>query len=112
MRYLVGTLGTIAVALGLAAATVACGAQEAQGYREVKPMLEKPIEQVLKDQTDTLMALPGVVGTGQGLCTGEPCIKVYVAQKTADLLEQIPSEIEGYAVDVQETGEFKALPSP
>ena len=72
-------------------------------------MTKKPIEQVLKEHTDSLMALPGVVGTGQGLCAGEPCIRVFVVQATEDLLKQIPGEIEGYTVDVQQTGEFKAL---
>ena len=72
-------------------------------------MPEKPIEQVLQEHTGSLMALPGVVGTGQGLCAGEPCIRVFVVEKSDELLSQIPSEIEGYQVDVQETGEFRKL---
>ncbi len=55
------------------------------------------------------MALPGVVGTAQGLCSGKPCIQVFVVEATEELLKQIPKEIEGYTVDVQQTGEFKAL---
>ena len=55
------------------------------------------------------MALPGVVGAGQGLCAGAPCIKVFVAKKTPELVRQIPPAIEGYAVAVEETGEFQAL---
>ena len=72
-------------------------------------MPDKTIEQVLQEQTDSLMALPGVVGTAMGLCSGEPCIKVLVVEKTDDLLKQIPTEIEGYQVAVDETGEIKAL---
>jgi len=34
---------------------------------------------------------------------------VFVVEATEELLKQIPEEIEGYTVDVQETGEFKAL---
>ena len=71
--------------------------------------MEKPIEQVLREHTDNLMALPGVVGTAQGLCDDKPCIRVFVVESTETLLRQIPEEIEGYTVDVQETGEFKAL---
>ncbi len=74
-------------------------------------MTKKPIAQVLKEHTERLMALPGVVGTAQGLCYGEPCIEVFVVEKTEELLERIPEEIEGYTVDVQQTGEFKALDS-
>ena len=74
-------------------------------------MQEKTVQAVLKDHTDSLMSLPGVVGTGQGLCEGKPCIKVFVAKITPQLLRQIPSSLEGYTVAVQETGEIRALDS-
>ena len=69
----------------------------------------KSIESVLREHTARLMALPGVVGTAIGECEGRPCIKVYVAQKTPDLLRLIPSTLGGYPVSIHETGEFKAL---
>ncbi len=72
-------------------------------------MQQKPIEEALRDHTDGLMSLPGVVGTGQGLCNGQPCIKVFIITKTPELLRQIPAEIDGYAVAVEETGEIRAL---
>ena len=72
-------------------------------------MPNKTIEEVLQEHTDSLMALPGVVGTAHGLCSGEPCIRVFVVQKTDDLLKQIPPKIEGYPVDIEETGEFRKL---
>ena len=72
-------------------------------------MEAKSIEKVLQEHTDTLMALPGVVGTAQGECSGKPCIRVFVVKITADLLDRIPSSIEGYEVAVQDTGEIKAL---
>ena len=72
-------------------------------------MQKKTIQTVLKENTDKLMGLPGVVGTGLGECSGKPCIKVFVAKKTPDLLKQIPSTLEGHLVEVQETGEFRAL---
>jgi hypothetical protein len=71
---------------------------------------KKPIEQVLKEHTDQLMSIRGVVGTGQGLCSGEPCIKVFVSKKTLELEQEIPKNLEGYPVVIQETGKFKALP--
>ena len=70
-------------------------------------MPQKSIDDVLKETTNNLMSLPGVVGTAQGECSGQPCIKVYVVNATPDLLKQIPSEIGGYTVDVQETGAFR-----
>ena len=64
---------------------------------------------MLKEHTDSLMSLAGVVGTAQGLCSGKPCIKVYVAKKTSVLVKQIPATLEGYTVEIQVTGEIKAL---
>lgn len=71
-------------------------------------MPDSPIEQVLAAHTDALMALPGVVGTGQGMRDSEPCIRVYVSSSSSELLARIPSSLEGYAVAVVETGEFQA----
>jgi hypothetical protein len=74
---------------------------------EATPVSDRPIEEVLRDRTDHLMGVPGVVGIAQGLCDGRPCIKVFVAKKTPALLEAIPDSVEGYPVDVEETGEFR-----
>ena len=86
---------------------VACSQQGT----EEEPMLVKTIEEVLREHTNDLMSVPGVVGTGQGECAGEPCIRVFVVEKSPELLSQIPTSIEGYAVEVEETGEIKALDS-
>lgn len=68
------------------------------------------IEEVLKKYTDKLMSISGVVGIGQGLCDGEPCIKVFLIRKTQELGEKIPKELEGYKVKIEETGKFRAYP--
>ena len=72
-------------------------------------MQQKSIQAVLEEHVGRLMSLPGVVGAGQGECDGKPCIRVFVVKESPDLRKRIPSELEGYPVDVQETGEFKAL---
>lgn len=71
-------------------------------------MPDRSIELVLAEHTEALMALPGVVGTGQGIQDAEPCIRVYVSGSSPELLSRIPPSLEGYAVDVVETGEFRA----
>ncbi len=88
---------------------VTCGQDGGEDALRKSPMQQRPIEIVLKEHTDSLMSLPGVVGTGQGLCDGQPCIKVFIVKKTPELLRQIPAAIEGYTVAVEETGEIKAL---
>jgi len=73
-------------------------------------MSQVKIEDVLKEHTDELMSLPGVVGTGQGLCDGNPCIKIFVMELTPELEEKIPKSINGYKVVVEATGQFQAFP--
>ncbi len=90
------------------AAVVSCSQQITFNQGE-KIMPGKAIATVLKEHTGSLMSLNGVVGTAQGLCAGKPCVKVYVIKKTPDLLKKIPSTLEGYTVEVQETDEIKAL---
>jgi len=99
---------TVISLLFLLNTTAACSQQGVNQPKEIS-MPEKPIEEVLKEHTNDLMSLPGVVGTAQGLCSGKPCIKVLVAKKTSDLLKQIPATLKGYTVEIQVTGEIKAL---
>ena len=77
------------------------------GDNELRP---KTIESVLKEHTEELMSIPGVVGTAQGLCGDEPCIKVFVIEKTPALVQQVPEIIEGFQVEMEETGEVRAYP--
>lgn len=74
-------------------------------------MPTKAIEEVLRQRTPGWMSIPGVVGTGIGECEGKPCIRIMVARKTRALLKQLPAEMEGFLVDVQETGPFRARDS-
>ena len=68
------------------------------------------IEEVLKKYADNLMSISGLIGIGQGLCDGEPCIKVFLIKKTRELEKKIPRELEGYKVQIEETGEVRAYP--
>jgi len=72
-------------------------------------MREKPIETVLRECTEDLMSLVGVVGVARGEHEGQPCIVVLIAEESAELLGSIPSTIEGYRVVMKVTGEIRAL---
>ena len=90
---------------------VACCSEKGTDFGgEENKMSAKTIEEVLKEHTDDLMAIPGVVGTGQGLLDGKPCIKVFVIKKTPQLDRKIPSNLDNHPVVIEETGEFRALP--
>ena len=73
-------------------------------------MAAKPIKEVITDHARTLLSIPGVVGAGEGLCKGVPCIKVFVTKKTPELEKKILDTLEGYPVEIEETGEIRPLP--
>jgi hypothetical protein len=106
-------LNTVIFSIGmtvLVCVVTGCVDKTANDQEGEKQVTEKTIEEVLKEHTEELMSLPGVVGTAQGLCNDKPCIKVYVIEKTPELAQKIPDIIEGYQVVVEETGEIRALP--
>ena len=80
-------------------------ADEGVGERN---MPEKTIEDVQQEHTEEWMSIPGVVGTAIGEFEGKPCIRVFVAEKTKEVMEKVPSEIEGFRVIIDETGEIRA----
>jgi hypothetical protein len=72
-------------------------------------MPSKPIQEVLQEQTDLWMAMPGVLGTAIGEWAGRPCLVVYVVRTTEKLKAAIPANVEGYPVVLEPTGELNAL---
>ena len=70
-------------------------------------MNERTIEQVLHANTDDWMSIPGVVGTGIGERNGEPCLRIFVRRKTPRLLQKLPKVVDGFVVDIVESGEFR-----
>jgi len=87
--------------LVLLAGGMACSSGAARGGATVTA---RSIDEVLAAHTDSLMALPGVVGTAIGLCEGERCIKVLVADSNPATKRRIPDRLEGYRVLVEVTG--------
>jgi hypothetical protein len=66
------------------------------------------ISQVLERHTDSLMKIPGVVGTAEGSCAGRPCILVFVRQSTPEVRKTVPQQIDGFAVELRESGPIQA----
>jgi hypothetical protein len=94
----------------LVAGVMTCTNQKADTSEGKYTMASQSIQQVLKKHTHKLMSIPGVVGTAQGLCDSQPCIKVLVIQQTPEIEEKIPETLEGYPVEIESTSEIKALP--
>jgi hypothetical protein len=90
--------------------SISCASEKVDMGPEGNPMPAKAIDEVLREHAKSLMSIPGVVGTAQGLCDDKPCIKVYVIEETPELEGKIPQIIGGYPVMIEETGEIRALP--
>src|SRR2546426_8516042 len=95
------TVATLVVAGGLA------GCAYRDHREETQAVTSRTIEAVLAAHTDSLMALPGVVGTAIGLCDGAPCIRVFLAASGAAARRRIPTQLEGYPVKVEVTGPIR-----
>jgi len=104
VRLVTVVVALVAGCAALAACTQVSGREE-QGSR----MAGNPIDAVLKQHTDRLLSLPGVVGTAISECEGNPCIKVLVVKKTPELAKWIPSALDGFPVVIEESGEIRAL---
>lgn len=72
-------------------------------------MPAKSIQQVLRERTPEWMGIPGVVGTAIGQSEGRPCIKIFVVEKTDELLALFSDSFDGHRVIVERTGELRAL---
>jgi hypothetical protein len=72
-------------------------------------MAQRPLVEVLRNHTPGLLAIPGVVGTGEGREDGRPVFLVLVVRDSEELRARLPAEIEGYPVSIRVTGEVKGL---
>ena len=94
----------------IAFSMITCTNKKINHSQEKNTMTTRTIEEVLKKHTKELMSIPGVVGTAQGLCNSKPCIIVLIDKKTKELDDKVPAVLEGYKVEVEESGEIRALP--
>jgi hypothetical protein len=64
----------------------------------------KTIAAVLAAHNDSLLAVPGVLGTAVGRCSGAPCIRVLVNRVTDEIRRRVPPKLEGFPVHIDVTG--------
>ena len=77
------------------------------------PMPKRDINDVLRAHDKELMAIPGVVGVYVGLLGDQktPCLRLMAAKKTVELQRAVPKSLEGYPVEVEETGPIRPMQS-
>jgi len=74
------------------------------------PVDRPPTADVLRDHSPSLLSIPGGVGTGEGRAGDRPVIVIFVARRTRQLNGRLPSVLEGYPVEIRESGEVTAPP--
>ena len=83
-----------------------CNGQE----KDSSKMQSKSIEQVLRENQDMLLAIPGVQGFYQGILEdGSGCIVIMIDTLSEENEEKLPRTLEGYPVKIEEGGEIKPL---
>ena len=77
------------------------------------PAARRDINAVLRDHDKELLLIKNVVGVYVGLENDgrTPCLHVMLARDSSEARQAIPSQIEGYKVLVEITGEIRPLPS-
>jgi hypothetical protein len=65
------------------------------------------VTNVLEQYSATWMQIEGVIGTGEGLDQGKPCVKVFVSFKT-EAIKKIPASVENIPIIIEVVGEIKA----
>jgi hypothetical protein len=72
----------------------------------------RSVEQVFDSHRDSLLSIPGVVGAGIAMLENKPCIMVMVQRKADIVPGQIPQELDGYNVVVEETSRLAPQGAP
>ena len=82
--------------------------QPAAGESDVAS--KEDLGQIISTHGDLVMSLEDVVGIGEGLCDGNPCIRVFLARDNAVSLARISEYLAGIPYSTEITGEFTARP--
>jgi hypothetical protein len=77
--------------------------------QNISPTPRRDINAVLEDNDQRLLKIPGVVGVYVGLLEDgkTPCLKIMVTRARGPEDEPLPTELGGYPVVVEVTGEIR-----
>jgi hypothetical protein len=83
--------------------------------RQPITLLTKPevanmqIEDVQERYEQQLINIPGVTAIGIGEQNGQPVIVIMVSQRTEELTQKLPQQLDGYDVRVEVSGDLVAF---
>jgi hypothetical protein len=104
MKKYAPLLMTIAVAITIIGVMLTCVKRKDTGMINER---SRSVEQVFDAHRDSLLSIPGVVGAGIAQLDEKPCIMVMVKRKSEVAAGQIPQELDGYKVIIEEAGQSK-----
>ena len=97
------------IACALAAGLVGCTGPGA-GVGSPREVPTVTAAQAIALHSDSLMAIPGVVGLYEGRTDkGETVIRVMLAERTRDAMRRLPRKLEGYRLEVEESGPIQPM---
>ncbi len=99
----------IIVSIILAGNFAGCGSKGSGDAGKEVSMKNKSIEQVLKENTNLWMSIPGIEGVAIGESKGKSCIRIFTSIDPKNLQDKIPSRIESFPVIIEKTGPFRSL---
>ncbi len=66
------------------------------------------VKEVIRENADRFLALSGVEGIAEGEWQGQPCVLILISDPALEQSGAIPTELEGYLVRTETSGELKA----
>jgi len=76
---------------------------------EGSPAPAMPAARVIERHSESLIAIPGVVGVCEGRTRGRTVIRVMVLAKADSTLHRIPRQLDGYPVEVEAGGPIEPM---
>jgi len=70
---------------------------------------DQSLSLVIARHATELMGIPGVVGVYEGEAEGKPVLRVMVLSRADSTVKRIPKSLEGYDVEVEESGPIKPM---
>jgi hypothetical protein len=87
-----------------------CRVKEKENIQIQKKSELHDINEVMDAHAKEWMSIPGVVGCYVTISeNGDSCIVIMAVKKTTEITKNIPKTIEGYPVEIVESGEIKPL---
>lgn len=107
LQRVITRVGLLALLVG----SLGCTASPRQpASEEVQTVPSRSLSEVLKAHATDLMAIDGVTMVYEGeLEDGRSCLVIAVQELDDALLERLPAQLEGYPVDVRESGTIRPL---